>query len=218
MSNAGGQKVMAKSKSHSQKELHAKRKKESYAQMEPAMKKQVLSNKAIWYKSLDPAEKEKLLSRRAEGHKSLDPKEKQELLFKSADWYKSLAMQKNKIFCLTEQFGINHWILRKNKREQNGLTRSILHKNKKQQNSIIHWILKKKKNIFQAEQNDIEPWILQIKIRLYDKSKVIRKPAETQFNMIEIIRSQLFKVRLGKVHILCALFVTEYYTEKLLSS
>ena len=47
-------------------------------------------------------------------------------------------MQKNKIFCLTEQFGINHWILRKNKREQNGLTRSILHKNKKQQNSIIH--------------------------------------------------------------------------------
>ena len=42
-----------------------KGKKESYAQMEPAMKKQVLSNKAIWYKSLDPAEKEKLLSRRA---------------------------------------------------------------------------------------------------------------------------------------------------------
>ena len=40
MSNAGRQKVMAKHKSHSQKELHAKRKKESYAQMEPAMKKQ----------------------------------------------------------------------------------------------------------------------------------------------------------------------------------
>ena len=38
-------------KSHSQKELHAKRKKESYAQMEPAMKKKVLSaDKAIWYK------------------------------------------------------------------------------------------------------------------------------------------------------------------------
>ena len=53
---------MAKHKSHSQKELHAKRKKESYAQMEPAMKKKVLSDKAIWYKSLDPAEKEKLLS------------------------------------------------------------------------------------------------------------------------------------------------------------
>ena len=30
---------MAKHKSHSQKELHAKMKKESYAQMEPAMKK-----------------------------------------------------------------------------------------------------------------------------------------------------------------------------------
>ena len=38
---------MAKHKSHSQKELHAKRKKESYAQMEPAMKKKDLSNKAI---------------------------------------------------------------------------------------------------------------------------------------------------------------------------
>ena len=58
LSNAGRQKVMTKHKSHSQKELTAKRKKESYTQMEPAIKKQVLSNKAIWYKSLDPAEKE----------------------------------------------------------------------------------------------------------------------------------------------------------------
>ena len=57
---------MVKHKSCSQKELHAKRKKESYAQMEPAMKKKVLSNKAIWYKSLDPAEKEKSSSHRAE--------------------------------------------------------------------------------------------------------------------------------------------------------
>ena len=47
LSTAGRQKVMAKHKSRSQKELHAKRKKESYAQMEPAMKKKVLSNKAI---------------------------------------------------------------------------------------------------------------------------------------------------------------------------
>ena len=39
LSNAGRQKVMAKCKSHSQKELHAKRKKESYAQMKPAKKK-----------------------------------------------------------------------------------------------------------------------------------------------------------------------------------
>ena len=51
------QKVMAKHKSQSQKELLAKRKKESYAQIEPAMKKKVLSDKAIWYNSLDPAEK-----------------------------------------------------------------------------------------------------------------------------------------------------------------
>ena len=49
MSNAGRQKVIAKLKSHSQKELHAKRRKENYAQMEPAMKKKVLSDRAIWY-------------------------------------------------------------------------------------------------------------------------------------------------------------------------
>ena len=72
---------MAKHKSHSQKELHAKMKKESYAQMEPAM-----SDKAIWYKSVDPAGKEKLLSHRAEWYKSLDPKEKEKLVFKSAEW------------------------------------------------------------------------------------------------------------------------------------
>ena len=36
--NAGRQRVMERHKSH-RKELHAKRKKESYAQMEPAMKK-----------------------------------------------------------------------------------------------------------------------------------------------------------------------------------
>ena len=94
LSNAGRWKVMVKhtGKSHSQKELHAKRKKESYAQMEPAMKKKVLSaDKAIWYKSLDPAEKEKLLSHRAEWYKSLVPKEKEKPLSKSANWYKSLG-------------------------------------------------------------------------------------------------------------------------------
>ena len=62
-----------------------KGKKESYAQMEPAMKKKVLSDKAIWYNSLDPAEKEKLLSHRTEWHKSLVPKEKEKLLSKSTD-------------------------------------------------------------------------------------------------------------------------------------
>ena len=40
---------MAKFKSHSQKELQSKRMKESYAQMEPAIKKKVLSDRAIWY-------------------------------------------------------------------------------------------------------------------------------------------------------------------------
>ena len=86
---------MAKHKSQSQKELHAKRKKESYAQMEPAMKKKVLSDKVIWYKSLDPAEKEKLLSHRAEWYKSLDPKVKEKLLVQSAERYKSLGSAEN---------------------------------------------------------------------------------------------------------------------------
>ena len=90
LSNAGRQRLMARHKSH-RKELHAKRKKESYAQMEPAMKKKVLSDKAIWYKSLDLAEKEKLLSHRAEWYKSLDPERKGKLLSKSVDWYKSLC-------------------------------------------------------------------------------------------------------------------------------
>ena len=76
---------MAKHKSHSQKELHTKRKKESYAQIEPAMKKHVLSTKVIWYKSLDPAEKGKLLSHRAEWYRSLDPKVNEKFLFKLAE-------------------------------------------------------------------------------------------------------------------------------------
>ena len=39
LSNAGRQRLMARHKSHSQKELYAKRKKENYTQMETAMKK-----------------------------------------------------------------------------------------------------------------------------------------------------------------------------------
>ena len=54
-------------------------------------KRKLSSNEAIWYNSLDPAVKEKLLSHRAEWYKSLDPEGK-----------------KNNIFCLAEQFGINH--------------------------------------------------------------------------------------------------------------
>ena len=42
-----------------------------------------------------------------------------------------MVLQENKIFCPAKQFGINHWILHKSKREQNGLTRSILHKKKR---------------------------------------------------------------------------------------
>ena len=131
LSNAGRQKVMAKHKFHSQKELHAKRKKESYAQMEPAMKKKVLSDKAIWYKSLDLAEKESFYLTELNGINYWIPKEKKSFCPNQQIGINHLVLQKNEIFCLAEQFGINHWILLKNKREQNGLTRSILHKNKK---------------------------------------------------------------------------------------
>ena len=91
-----------------------KGKKESYAQMEPAMKKKVLSDKAIWCKSLDPVEKEKLLSHRAEWYKSPDPKEKEKLCPNQQIGINHLVLEK-KIFCLAEQFGINHWILHKTK-------------------------------------------------------------------------------------------------------
>ena len=49
LSNAGIQKVIAKHKSHSQKELHAKRKKESYATNGTCREKKILSDRAIWY-------------------------------------------------------------------------------------------------------------------------------------------------------------------------
>ena len=130
LSNAGRQRVMARYKCH-RKELHAKRKKESYAQMEPAMKKKVLSDKAIWYKSLDLAEKESFYLTELNGINYWIPKEKKSFCPNQQIGINHLVLQKNEIFCLAEQFGINHWILLKNKREQNGLTRSILHKNKK---------------------------------------------------------------------------------------
>ena len=105
---------MARYKCH-RKELHAKRKKESYVQMEPAMKKKfclikqygtshwilqkkkLLSHSAEWYKLLDPEGKEKLLSKSADWYKSLGSAEKQNLLSSRAIWYKSLdTAQKQK--------------------------------------------------------------------------------------------------------------------------
>ena len=65
-SNPGRQRVRERLRSRRKELIHAKRKKKSYAQMELAMKKKVLSDKAIWYKSMDAAEKEELLSHRAE--------------------------------------------------------------------------------------------------------------------------------------------------------
>ena len=183
LSNAGRQ-VMVKHKSHSQKELHAKRKKESYAQMEPAIKKQVLSNKAIWYKSLDPAKKETLLSHRAEWYKSLDPGEKEKLLSKSADWYKSLgsAEKQNLLSSRVIQYKSLDTAQKQKRAEWFNLLNSA------QKQKRVEWYKslnpEKKENFCLAEQNGIKHWILQTKIRLHHKSKLIRKPIETQFNMI----------------------------------
>ena len=126
LSNAERQKVLAKHKSHSQKELHAKKRKESYAQIKPAMKK-VLSGIAISYKSIILQKKKTFYLTKLNGMSHWIPKKKKSFCPNQQIGINHLVLQKNKIFCLAEQFGINHWILHKNKREQNGLTVSILH-------------------------------------------------------------------------------------------
>ena len=92
MSNAGRQKVMEKHKSHSQKELHAKRKKESYAQMEPAMKKQFCLIKQYGTSHWILQEKKSFYLTELNGINHWIPKEK-------------------KIFCPNQQIGINHLVL-----------------------------------------------------------------------------------------------------------
>ena len=133
LSNAGRQKVMAKHKFHSQKELHAKRKKESYAQMEPAIKK----NKFCLIKQYGTShwilqKKKSFYLTELNGINHWIPKKRKSFCPNPQIGINHLVLQKNKIFCPAEQFSINHWILHKNKREQNGLTCSILHKNKKE--------------------------------------------------------------------------------------
>ena len=85
--------------------------------MKPVMKKKVLSDKATWYKSMDPAEKEKLLSHRAEWYKSLDPKEKKKTFVQISRVIEITWFCRKTIFYQAEQFGRNHWILHKSKRE-----------------------------------------------------------------------------------------------------
>ena len=111
LSNAGRQKVMAK-QPHGQKELHANRKKESYTQMEPAMRKNFCLIKQY-------------------GTSHWIPKEKKSFCPNQQIGINPLVLQKNNIFSLAEQVGINHWILHKSKIELYGLTCSILHKNEK---------------------------------------------------------------------------------------
>ena len=86
---------------------------------------------------------------------------------------------------------------------------NISHKNKKEQNGTSHWILKKKKKIFsgRAEYNKtLDP---------ADKDKII---SHVQVNK-EVHRNSVqhdldhkitaFQSKIGKVHIMFSLFVTE---------
>ena len=116
LSNAGRQKAMAK-QPYSQKELHANRKKESYTQMEPAMRKNFCLIKQY-------------------GTSHWIPKEKKSFCPNQQIGINPLVLQKNNIFSLAEQVGINHWILHKNKIELYGLTCSILHKNEKKSRMV----------------------------------------------------------------------------------
>ena len=116
LSNAGRQKAMAK-QPYSQKELHANRKKESYTQMEPAMRKNFCLIKKY-------------------GTSHWIPKEKKSFCPNQQIGINPLVLQKNNIFSLAEQVGINRWILHKNKIELYGLTCSILHKNEKKSRMV----------------------------------------------------------------------------------
>ena len=139
---------------------------------------------AMWYKSLDPAEKGKLLSHRAELYKSLDPKEKEKLLSKSADWYKSLGSAEKQN--LLSNRAIQYKSLDTAQKQKRAEWFNLLNSAQKQKR--VEWYKslnpEKKENFCLTEQNGIKHWILQTKIRLHHKSKLIRKPIETQFNMI----------------------------------
>ena len=108
--------------------------------MEPAIKIQVLSNKAIWYiKSLDFAEKEKHLSHRAKWYKSLDPKEKEKLLSKSADWCKSLgSAEKQNLLSSRAILYKSLDTTQKQKRAEWSNSLSYAQKNKKMLNGLSH--------------------------------------------------------------------------------
>ena len=137
LSNTGRQKVMAKHKSHSQKELHAKRKKESFETNGTCREKKILSDRAIWYKSLDPAEKKSFFLTELSDINHWIPKAKKSFCPNQQIGINHLVLQRNKIFRLAEQFGINHLVLQKNKifrlAEQFGINHWMLHKNKREQ-------------------------------------------------------------------------------------
>lgn len=90
LSSSLKQKVLRKHKSNLQKTALARKERESYAKMEPTVKRKYLVGEAELYKSQDSAKKEKLLSEKAKCYKSLDPGQKGKLLSDKAEWYKSL--------------------------------------------------------------------------------------------------------------------------------
>ena len=132
LSNAGRQ-VMVKHKSHSQKELHAKRKKRKLCTNGTCHEK----NNFCLIKQYGTShwilqKKKSFYLTELNGINHWIPKKRKSFCPNQQIGINHLVLQKNKIFCPTEQFSINHWILHKNKREQNGITCSILHKNKKE--------------------------------------------------------------------------------------
>ena len=95
LSNAGRQKVMAKHKSHSQKELQTKGKKESYAQMEPPMKKRFC-----------------LIKQYGTSHWILQ--KKKSFYLTELNGINHWIPKKKDSFCPNQQIGINHFVLQKN--------------------------------------------------------------------------------------------------------
>ena len=78
-----------------------------------------------------------------------------------------MVLQKNTIFCLAEQFGINHWILHRNKGEQNGLIRLILQKKQERAEWYKSWNPEEKEKLLSGRAE----WY--ITLDSADKDKVI---------------------------------------------
>ena len=103
---------------------------------------------------------------------------------KSVDWYKSLgSAEKRNLLSSRAIWDKSLDTAQKQKRAE---WFNLLNSAQKQKRAEWHKSLnpEEKGNFCLADQNGAKHWILQTKIRLHHKSKLIRKPLETQFNMI----------------------------------